>query len=98
MMLLTPEDFEPWVGRTVRVGAVSEPVEVTLWQVHRRNAMVGFDVRVPFSLYFESALDTYLIDGTYEFDCGKGGLRAICATQLHPARTSGSTKRFSPES
>lgn len=84
MLLLTPEDFEPWVGRKVRVGTVPEPVEVTLGQIQRRGPMAGYDVRVPFSLYFESTLDTYLIDGTYEFDCGKGGPHAICVTQLHP--------------
>ena len=44
----------------------------------------GFDVRVPFSLFFESSPETYLIDGTYEFDCGKGGPHAICITQLQP--------------
>ena len=84
MILLTPEDFEPWVGRKVRVGTVPESVEITLGRIHRRNVIAGFDVRVPFSLYFESALDTYLIDGTYEFDCGKGGPHAICVTQLQP--------------
>lgn len=30
--------------------------------------MVGFYVRVPFPLCFESALDTDLIDGMYEFE------------------------------
>lgn len=83
--LLTPEDFEPWIGRKVRVGTIPEPVEITLSHVRRRDALLGFDVRAPFSLFFESPLDTYLIDGTYEIDCGKGGPHAICITQVQPA-------------
>jgi len=82
--MLKPDDFEPWVGRKVRVGTLPEPVEITLSRVRIRDPMRGFDLRVPFSLFFESAVDTYLVDGTYEFDCGKGGPHAICITQLQP--------------
>lgn len=84
MTLLTPEDFEPWVARKVRVNTVPEPVEITLTHIQRRDPLRGFDVRQPFSLFFESGLDVYLIDGTYEFDCGKGGPHAILITQLQP--------------
>lgn len=84
MTLLQPDDFAPWVGRKVRVGTVPEPVEITLSRIQDRHPIRGFDVRVPFSLLFESAPEVYLIDGTYEFDCGKGGPHAICITQLQP--------------
>lgn len=83
-MDLRPEDFEPWVGRKVRVGTVPEPVEISLASIQRRGAFVGIDVRPPFSLFFEAPLDVYLIDGTYEFDCGRGGPHAIMITQLQP--------------
>jgi hypothetical protein len=83
-MDLTAEDFEPWVGRKVRVGTIPEPVEITLASIMRRNRPLGIDVRPPFSLLFEAPLEVYLIDGTYEFDCGKGGPHAILITQLQP--------------
>lgn len=83
--MLTPESFEPWVGRKVRVGTLPEPVEITLARVMRRSPFRGIvDIREPFSLFFESPLDVYLIDGTYELDCGKGGPHAILITQLQP--------------
>jgi hypothetical protein len=85
MHLLTPEDFEPWIGRKVRVATLPDPVEITLERIDRRSALRGFDVREPFSLFFESPLHVFLIDGTYELDCGKGGPHAILLTQLQPA-------------
>lgn len=83
-MNLTPEDFEPWVGRKVRVATIPEPVEITLAQIQRRSPLRGFDMREPFSLFFESPLEVYLIDGTYGLDCGKGGPHDILITQLQP--------------
>ena len=84
MRLLTPEDFEPWVGRKVRVATIPEPVEITLASIQRRGVLRGFDVRDPFSLFFESPLEVYLLDGTYDLDCGKGGPHSILLTQLQP--------------
>jgi hypothetical protein len=84
VQLLTPEDFGPWVGRKVRVATLPEAVEITLERIQRRPPLRGIDVREPFSLFFESPLETYLIDGTYELDCGKGGPHAILITQLQP--------------
>lgn len=83
-MDLKPEDFEPWVGRKVRVSTIPEPVEITLASITRRKPFVGLDVREPFSLFFEAPLEVYLLDNTYEFDCGKGGPHAILITQLQP--------------
>jgi len=85
MQLLKPEDFEPWVGRKVRVNTIPQPVEVTLERIERRSPLRGFDVREPFSLFFDAPLDVYLIDATYEFDCGRGGPHAIFITQLQPS-------------
>ncbi|MBI1686130.1 DUF6916 family protein [Caulobacter hibisci] len=82
MLLLKPEDFEAWVGRDVRVSTVPHPIEVTLAAVQR--SPFPNDIREPFSLIFESRLDISLIDGVYEFDCGKGGPHAIFVTQLKP--------------
>ncbi len=83
-MELTPEDFEPWVGRKVRVSTLPEPVEITLSQIFRRSPLRGIDVRTPFSLFFESPLDVYLIDAAYDLDCGRGGPHSILITQLQP--------------
>ncbi|MDQ0250140.1 hypothetical protein J2W22_002204 [Sphingomonas kyeonggiensis] len=83
-MDLTPEDFEPWVGRKVRLSTIPEPVEITLASIQRRPALIGIDVRPPFSLFFEAPLEVYLLDNTYEMDCGKGGPHAILITQLQP--------------
>lgn len=82
MLLLKPEDFEPWVGRAVRVATVPHPIEVTLGAVQR--ASHHHDIREPFSLIFESPMTISLIDGAYEFDCGKGGPHSIFITQLKP--------------
>lgn len=83
-MELKPEDFEPWVGRKVRVSTLPEPVEITLAQVFRRSPLRGIDVRTPFSLFFESPLDVYLIDAAYDLDCGRGGPHSILITQIQP--------------
>lgn len=87
MRLLTPEDFEPWVGKKVRVNTIPNPVEVTLERIERRPALIGFDVRAPFSLFFDSHFNIVLMDTTYEFDCGKGGPHKIHITQLQPSAT-----------
>ncbi|UYY57370.1 DUF6916 family protein [Sphingomonas sp. S2-65] len=88
MPLLTPEDFEPWVGRRVRVSTVPQAVEVTLERIERRPALApGLDFREPFSLFFDAPAGVYLLDATYEFDCGKGGPHAIHITQLVPSAT-----------
>ncbi|WP_137863530.1 hypothetical protein [Sphingomonas sp. 3F27E9-B] len=84
MELLAPEDFEPWVGRKVRVATIPEQVEITLASIQRLAPLRGIDVRPPFSLFFESPLEVYLIDGTYDLDCGRGGPHAIMITQLQP--------------
>lgn len=85
-MLLTPEDFEPWVGRKVRINTLPEPVEVTLERVERRAPFRGiYDCREPFSLFFDAPAHVYLIDTSYEFDCGKGGPHEIYITQLQPS-------------
>ncbi len=87
MHLLTPEDFEPWVGRAVRVATVPEPVEITLQRIDRHPPLRGIDAREPFSLYFEAPSHVYLLDEAYEFDCGKGGPHTILISQLQPTGT-----------
>jgi hypothetical protein len=83
MYLMTPEDFEPWVGRAVRVATIPEPVELTLVRLERKPVFVGSE-REPFSLYFESPEEVYLLDAAYEFDCGRGGPYTILISQLQP--------------
>jgi hypothetical protein len=83
MYLMTPEDFEPWVGRKVRIKTIPQPVEVTLARLQRRPLFVGAE-REPFSLFFESPLEVYLLDAAYEFDCGRGGPYTILISQLLP--------------
>lgn len=87
MYLLKPEDFEPWVGRKVRVNTLPNPVEITLARIERRPALAGFDVRLPFSLFFEAPLEVYLMNASYEMDCGKGGPHDILISQLVPSAT-----------
>lgn len=82
MLLLKPEDFEAWVGKQVRVATIPHAVEVTLVEVQRASYL--HDLRDPFSLFFESPMGISLIDGNYEFDCGKGGPHTIAITQLKP--------------
>lgn len=83
MYLPTPEDFEPWVGRKVRVTAVPEPIEITLLRIERKPALIN-DFREPYTLIFESPESVYLLDETYEMDCGKGGPYNIFISQLQP--------------
>lgn len=86
MQTLKPEDFEPWVGRAVRVATVPEPVELVLARVQRHAALPTFDVREPFTLWFEAPMEVFLIDETYEFDCGRGGPYAISISQKEPSQ------------
>lgn len=89
MQLLTPEDFEPWVGRHVRVNTLPRPVQFTLVRIVRLPPLLGpHDHREPFSLLFEAPLGVYLLDTTYEFDCGRGGPHDIFISQQHPTPTS----------
>jgi hypothetical protein len=83
MYLMTPEDFEPWVGRAVRVNAIPKPVEVTLARLVRKPLFPGAE-REPFSLFFECPEEVYLLDAAYEFDCGRGGPYTILISQLQP--------------
>jgi hypothetical protein len=78
---MKPEDFEPWVGRTVRVATVPAPTSLVLVGLERRPWR-SFDFREPFVMYFESPEAVYLLDATYEFDCGRGGPYAIHISQL----------------
>jgi len=87
MYLLTPEDFEPWVGRKVRLNTLPAPVEITLARIERRPRLIGIDTREPFSLFFEAPLAVCLMDAAYEFDCGRGGPHSIMITQLMPKPT-----------
>ncbi|MBQ1497339.1 MAG: hypothetical protein IIZ38_03405 [Sphingomonas sp.] len=87
MRMLAPEDFEPWVGRKVRLSTLPNPVEITLARIERRPALIGIDTRVPFSLFFEAPLEVYLMDASYEMDCGKGGPHEILISQLVPSAT-----------
>ena len=82
MRLLTPEDFDPWVGKKVRINTLPNPVEVTLAGVTRHPRLIGIDTREPFSLFFDSHPNIMLMDATYEFDCGRGGPHQIHITQL----------------
>lgn len=83
MYLVKPEDFEPWVGRAVRVNTIPAPVEVTLARIIRKPVYPGYE-REPFILVFESHEDIYLIDQTYEFDCGRGGPYSFYIAQTKP--------------
>lgn len=85
MDLLTPEDFEPWIGKPVRVGTAPHPVELTLHSIEQRPAHPGQDFRAPFSLFFEAPMAINLVDASYTFDCGRGGPHVLTITQLMPA-------------
>lgn len=87
MYLLTPEDFQPWVGKKVRVNTLPEPVELTLARIEVRPKLIGIDTRQPFSLFFTAPLAVYLLDMEYEFDCGRGGPHGIHIQQLFPSPT-----------
>jgi len=83
MRLLSVEDFEPWVGKAVRVATDPEPVEVTLVRAERLKQYTN-EFREPFVLYFESPESVYLLDDTYDFDCGRGGPYRFYISQLLP--------------
>jgi hypothetical protein len=84
MLTLKPEDFEPWVGKKVRVSTLPEPVELVLSHIERSAVMPGADFREPFILFFDGPPSVYLIDATYEFDCGRGGPYEINISQMPP--------------
>ncbi|OQW47071.1 MAG: hypothetical protein A4S16_09625 [Proteobacteria bacterium SG_bin6] len=87
MYLLTPEDFQPWVGKKVRVNTLPQPVELVLDRIEVRPRLIGIDTRLPFSLFFSAPLSVYLLDMEYEFDCGRGGPHGIHIQQLFPSAT-----------
>lgn len=87
MYLLTPEDFQPWVGKKVRVNTLPEPVEITLSRIEVRPRLIGIDTRQPFSLFFTAPLSVYLLDTAYQFDCGRGGPHEFVIQQLMPSAT-----------
>lgn len=87
MQLLKPEDFEPWVGKKVRVNTVPQPVEIVLSRIQRNPELDMLNIREPFILFFEAPLDVYLLDATYEFDCGRGGPYHIDISQMPPSKT-----------
>ena len=83
--LLTPEDFQPWVGKKVKVNTAPQPVEVTLERIETVPRFTQeLDFRQPFSLFFEAPLDVFLLDLAYEFDCGRGGPHSIFISQCPP--------------
>ncbi len=83
MYLMTPDDFEPWVGRMVRVDTLPEPIDMTLTRIQRRPIYPGLE-REPFILYFEAPWNVYLVDDAYAFDCGRGGPYWLHISQLQP--------------
>jgi len=83
MRLMTPEDFEPWVGKMVRIATAPQPIEVKLARL-QRSKWNAQDFRAPFTLLFEAPDYVYLLDMAYEFDCGHGGPYSIFITQLQP--------------
>ena len=85
MQLLAAEDFEPWVGKMVRVASVPRPVEILLVGISRGVGFPGFE-RAPFTLHFETPIDVQLLDGTYSFDCGKGGPHNIYISPKMPGK------------
>lgn len=86
MGLLSAKDFEPWVGKMVRILAVPAPVEILLVRIAKPLIRTNGE-RSPFTLHFESPLDVQLLDGTYSFDCGKGGPHTIYISGKQPGRT-----------
>lgn len=91
MRLVTPEDFEPWLGRPVRIDSAPRPIELLLARIDRMPPIVGADFREPFSMLFEAPWSVLLLDATYAFDCGRGGPYAFHVTQLLPR---GRTRRY----
>jgi hypothetical protein len=83
--LVSADDFAPWVGRNVRVKTYPQPVEIKLDRIARQDQFpMRCEFREPFSLFFVSPETVYLLDGTYEFDCGRGGPHMIFISQLKP--------------
>ena len=91
MRLVRPEDFEPWVGRHVRVDTAPTPIALLFARIERMPPIVGADFREPFSLLFEGSWPELLLDATYWFDCGRGGPHAFHVTQILPK---GRTRRY----
>jgi hypothetical protein len=91
MRLMTPEDFEPWVGKKVRVNTAPHPVEILLARVQRLKPIIGADFREPFELLFEAPWNVVLLDDSYECDCGHGGPYLIHMTQILPKQQ---TRRY----
>jgi hypothetical protein len=91
MRLVTPEDFEPWLGRPVRIDSAPRPIELLLARIDRMPPIVGADFREPFSILFEAPWSVFLLDATYAFDCGRGGPYAFHVTQVIPR---GRTRRY----
>lgn len=83
MYLPTSEDFLPWVGKSVRIATIPQPVEVTLLRIDRKPHLLN-EFREPFTLIFQSPESVYLLDETYEMDCGKNGPHNIYISQLQP--------------
>ncbi len=81
--LMTPEDFEPWVGKAVKVDTTPQPIEMTLTRIKRLPVYPGSH-REPFVLHFECPFEIYLLDMTYKFDCGRGGPYDILISQMRP--------------
>ncbi|MET4666957.1 hypothetical protein [Sphingomonas sp. PvP056] len=91
MRLVKPEDFQPWVGRRVRVDTAPAPVDLLLVRIERMPPIVGADFREPFSILFEGSWLVLLLDATYWFDCGRAGPHPFHVTQLIPQ---GRTRRY----
>ncbi|UYY77082.1 DUF6916 family protein [Sphingomonas sp. R1] len=89
--LVTPEDFEPWVGRMVRLNTAPRPVEILLARLQRLPPIVGADFREPFELIFETPWQVVLADDNYECDCGHGGPYFIHLSQILPRKQ---TRRY----
>lgn len=83
MYLPTPEDFAPWVGRSVRLATVPAAVEITLLRIDRKPHLRN-DFREPFTLIFESPEAVLLLDETYAMECGRNGPHDIFISQLQP--------------
>ncbi len=81
---MTPEDFEPWVGRKVRINTAPRPVEIVLARLRRLQPIIGADFREPFELTFEAPWHVILMDDNYECDCGRGGPYRIHLSQILP--------------
>lgn len=85
MQLLTPEDFQPWVGRAVKVNTLPDAVEIRLARVDvLPRFSPALDHRQPFTLIFEAPLHVILLDLPYEMDCGRGGPHTIFISQKPP--------------